>query len=233
MNSSFVTKSHRGWMSRWGVPLLAVSASLVAGQTILPKDTKPCKATTGDTKGTIVIKCADLGTAELKKLKKTVDILNAIMSQHDPQTASMLDDILVLLSPVPNEPLSPGPEIIDSRLAPALVQSLKPYSGQKMNITADRGDANALRFARDVQLVTKAAGWNVTLESAPLSVDGGGCSGVEMTINNDANRPRGADVLANELIILGYPIRGRLKPSMRKGAIEMTICKAPVPSQRR
>ena len=233
MKSYFVTNPRRSWTLRWGAPLLAVSASFVAGQTILPKDAKPCKATAAGTKGTILIRCADLGTAELKKLKKAVDILNAIMSQHDPQTASMLDDILVLLSPLPSEPLSPNPEVIDGRLAPALVQSLKPYSGQKLNITADWGDADALGFARDVQLITKAAGWDVTFESAPLSVDGGRCSGVEMTINNDANRPRGADVLANGLIILGYPIRGRLNPSMSKGAIKMTICKASIPSRRR
>jgi hypothetical protein len=179
-----------------------------------------------------VIRCADLGTEELKKLGKAVDILNAIMN-HDPQIASMLDDILVFLSPLPNEPLSPSPEVIDRRLALALVQSLKPYSGQKINITADRVEADALGFARDIQLITKAAGWDVTFESALLSVDSGGCSGVEMTINNDANRPRGADVLANGLIILGYPIRGRLNPSMSKGAIEMTICKASIHLRRR
>ena len=230
MNSYFVTNPHRSWTLRWGVPLLAVSASFVAGQTIHPADAKPCKATAAGTKGTIVIRCADIGTGELQKLEKAVDILNAILNQYDPQIVSMLDDILVFLSPLPSEPLSPSPRVIDGRLAPVLVQTLKPYSGQKINITADREDDAALAFARDIQLITKAAGWDVTFKSAPLSVDSGECSEVEMTINNDANRPRGADVLANGLILLGYPIRGRLNPSMSEGAIDMTICKASIPS---
>lgn len=82
--------------------LALLATSFAAAQTIDQKTQGTCSPAV-NTSGNVVITCTGVNSADVKKLEKGVEILNAIMRQNDAQIVSKLDAVLALLTPLQDE----------------------------------------------------------------------------------------------------------------------------------
>jgi len=82
--------------------LLLLMISVMVAQTVDQKTQGACSPAV-NTRGSVVITCSGVSAADLKKIDKGVEILNAIMKQNDAQVLSKLDAVISLLAPLKDE----------------------------------------------------------------------------------------------------------------------------------